>query len=55
MSRIPKVSDSQVIAIRQRRKAGELLKVLAYDFGLNMNYVCRLCNFRDRKNAKVQA
>ena len=53
MSRIPRISNEQIVTLRQRRQSGALLKELAYDFNLSMNYVCRICNFRDRKNAKV--
>ena len=55
MSRAPRVPDARIAEMRQKRKQGALLKELAYEFGLSMNYVCRVINFRDRKNVKVSA
>lgn len=51
MPKKSKLTNEQVAQIRERRKQGELLKVLSADFGVCMNYICRLTNYRDRKHA----
>lgn len=45
----PRVSDADIATLRQRRKDGALLKELAWDFKLTLNYVSRICCGRDRK------
>ncbi len=53
MIRPARVTNAEVIVMRERRAAGALLKELAYDFNLSLNYVCRIVNGRDRKNVKA--
>lgn len=50
---IPRVTDEQIALIRKRRKDGERLKSLAADFNLSVNYVCRVCNLRERTKVKA--
>ena len=49
----PRVSDADIITLRQRRKDGAMLKELAWDFRLSFNYVARICGRKDRKNVKA--
>lgn len=55
MSRTPRVTDARIAEMREKRKQGALLKELAYEFGLSMNYVCRVLNGSDRKKVKASA
>ncbi len=38
-----KLTPAQRAELIQRRKAGVMLKVLAYDYGVSMTHVKRLC------------
>ncbi len=53
MSAPPRVSHEQIAALRAKRKDGALLKELAHEFKLSLNYVCSICSNRERKQAKV--
>lgn len=48
-----KLTDAQVREMLDRRKGGELLKVLADDFGITLNWVCQLCNHTRRHRRMI--
>ena len=48
-----KLSDTQVLELRTRRRAGELLKIIAADFGVSLNYVATLCNHTQRARKEL--
>ena len=51
IDRRKKLSDEQVREMRAQRKAGALLKNLATDFHVSMNWVEKIVSYKYRKTA----